>query len=158
MKVIYGLKYDEDLVLGEEENALVYSLIKDGEEHDLFTEVINKYEKRYSQQIKFALLRLKRMVNKRGIQLDEFENESEDGTLPIYKLNQTGKLRLYFIVVDQITIICGGGEEKLVVKWQDDPKLRKIVERLKKIIIEIDENDIKITKENFSRIFFEIDE
>lgn len=158
MKKIYGLKYVADFEISKPQYTLIYSFKEKDDKYDLLTKFTNKYEKKYSKQIKFALLRLKRMVNQRGLELDQFENESEDGNLPIYKLIQTGNLRLYFIVVNSITIIFGGGDEKFVKKWQDDPKLCKIIRSLEKIIKIIDSQGIKITKENAEDIFFELDE
>ena len=97
------------------------------------------------------------MVNRRGINLSIFENESETGAISIYKLKETKNLRLYFIVVDCVTLIIGGGSVKNVTKWQDDEKLTQIINRIKIISKFIDENNIKIDKTNYSEFLIELD-
>lgn len=160
MKKKYYLKYlsDYDIPSGfNQTNLFTIKAAEQKGDEDEFSKIISKYEKKYKKQISWALLRLGTMIKKRGIQLDQFINESEDGNLPVYKLTETGSLRLYFIISDDITIIFGGGGEKFVKRWQDDPVLSKILYALCDLIKEVDRHETIVTKENCEELIFEIE-
>jgi hypothetical protein len=160
VKKKYKLKYISDFDNQDKPNeANLYAIYQsdDGIDNDELSKLISVYSSEYHDVLEWALLRLERMVKKRGIQLDQFENESEGGDLPIYKLKQTGTLRLYFIVTDPVTLIFGGSSEKFVRRWQDDSKLKAIVKSLCEMINQLDEDEIKITKKNCESFEFYIE-
>ena len=160
MKKKYKLKYISDFDNPDGQNeASIYTIheVDMSSDNDEFSIFLSKYAKKYRKQVKWATLRLKRMVKLRGIQMDQFVNESADGSEPVYKLTETGRLRLYFVISDNLTIIFGGGGEKFVRTWQQDPILRNVLYGLCDLIKQIDKLGDRITKSNCQDYHFEID-
>lgn len=123
--------------------AVVYSILKEGDQLTLFDHFIKEHIEKYNDEIKFIISRLHTIGHITGARQQYFkfnEGKPGDGVCAIYD-EPDKELRLYCIRYGSCAILLGGGGPKPTgtKAWQDNEKLAKEA----KVIIKISKDIIQ---------------
>ncbi|WP_294591473.1 hypothetical protein [uncultured Rikenella sp.] len=131
--------------------AKIYSVVLEGEDGTLFANFLQQYRTTHPAAIKDIAHRLQMMGKKEGAREQYFklkEGKLGDGVCALYDTPDKN-LRLYCIRFGGVAIVLGGGGEKKVRAYQEDPILNRQAEIMKYVSQEImkaqSEKDIKLT-------------
>ena len=119
--------------------ASIYSVILDGEIQTLFEKFLQENKTSYISELNNILIRLQTIGHKTGAREVFFkihEGSLGDGVSALY--DEPGKmLRLYCIRYGTQIVILGGGGPKTVKKLQEDNKLLKENQFLRRLSVQI---------------------
>ena len=115
----------------------IYSVLLEGEGITLFDRFIKENLNKHRDEVKFILDRLRVIASKTGARENFFkvgEGNLGDGVCALYD-DPLSKLRVYCIRYGSTAIILGGGgpKSKSISAYQEDKKLNKEAEIIKKI-------------------------
>lgn len=114
------------------EETRLYSVVPRGDQEDLFTQFVRKWNKIYPDEVREILGRLSLIGNRVGAREGFFkhdEGKPGDGVCALYD-RPNAHLRLFCIRYGAVTVILGSGGPKKVRAWQDDPTLKREAERM----------------------------
>jgi hypothetical protein len=126
-KIVKLQKYSGD-------ECSIYTVLLEKEEHTLFRKFVEENSQFFKNEIRDIVKQLQAIAHKTGARLQFFKSDEGipgDGVCALY--DEEGKLRLYCIRYGKNLVILGGGGEKKVRAWQDDPKLSSEAKRMIKI-------------------------
>jgi hypothetical protein len=136
------------------ERAQVYSLQYEGKYAPELRIFADKYCDTYQEVINRIFQRIKNISTRDGIQESFFKRESPE-PYHVFRLLETGELRIYCIKLSNIILLFGAGGTKIrgTKKNRENPQLDNEIVKLKKvedcINSYLDTNKIKITVNGF---------
>lgn len=119
--------------------AKIYSVVLEGEDGTLFDNFLQQHSKMHPSEVRDIVDRLRAIGKTTGAREHYFkinEGKPGDGVCALYDIPNKN-LRLYCIRFGCVAIVLGGGGEKNVRAYQEDPNLNRQAEIMKYISQEI---------------------
>jgi hypothetical protein len=145
-KIVKLQKYSGD-------ECSVYTILLE-EGSTLFRKFVDENSHHFKNEILDIVKQIRSIAHKTGARVQFFKTDEGipgDGVCALY--DEEGKLRLYCIRFGHNLIILGGGGQKNVRSWQDDPKLSAeaslMIRISKDITRKLKEKDIRFGDEGY---------